>query len=124
MNNINVQNKVEWICRDNKHLLDEPELKEIINEWSASLNGSSVQSSIALAKEEASREGGKKYLTDDKGNKSLMRLMSFIALISAMLISAVILILDMISLHSVSLVSLFIFGAFAPKALQKFAETK
>ncbi|MDZ7766923.1 MAG: hypothetical protein U5K00_21325 [Melioribacteraceae bacterium] len=66
----------------------------------------------------------KTYLSDDKGNKSLMRLMSFIALISAMIISAVILILDMISLHSVSLVSLFIFGAFAPKALQKFAEVK
>lgn len=66
----------------------------------------------------------KKFLSDDNGNKSSMRLMSFISLFSAIIISAVILILDMISLHSVSLVSLFIFGAFAPKALQKFAEVK
>jgi len=66
----------------------------------------------------------KTYLSDDNGNKSSMRLMSFIALVAALLISGLLLFLDRITPESVTLVSLFIFGAFAPKALQKFAETK
>lgn len=66
----------------------------------------------------------KTYLSDDRGNKSSMRLMSFIALIAALIISGFLLFLDRLTPESVTLVSLFIFGAFAPKALQKFAETK
>ncbi|WKZ71117.1 MAG: hypothetical protein QY331_07615 [Melioribacteraceae bacterium] len=66
----------------------------------------------------------KTFLSDDKGNKSSMRLMSFIALIAALTISGLLLFLDRITPESVTLVSLFIFGAFAPKALQKFAEVK
>ncbi len=71
-----------------------------------------------------SNHSDKKYLSDDNGNKSSMRLMSFIALFASLIISGLLLFLDRITPESVTLVSLFIFGAFAPKALQKFAEVK
>lgn len=64
------------------------------------------------------------FMSDDNGNFSSMRLMSFISLIAALIISGFLLFLDRLTPQSVTLVSLFIFGAFAPKALQKFAETK
>lgn len=72
----------------------------------------------------ADPQHSKRFLSDDKGNKSSMRLMSFIALIAALVISGLLLFLDRITPESVTLVSLFIFGAFAPKALQKFAEVR
>ena len=66
----------------------------------------------------------KKLLSDDKGNPSSMRLMSFLALCIAGLLA-----LSMVmgwgsteGNKQTELVLYFLIAAFAPKAIQKFAE--
>ena len=59
------------------------------------------------------------WLQDDKGNKSSMRLMSFISLGVAIVLTAASLSIDNVRQD---LVLFFLTGAFAPKAFQKFAE--
>ena len=64
------------------------------------------------------------YLEDDKGNPSSMRLMSMLALIIAAAL-AFVQEFELGSAESKSeLVLYFLVAAFAPKAVQKFAEGK
>ena len=64
------------------------------------------------------------YLDDDKGNPSSMRLMSMLALIVAAGL-AFVEVFEWGSAESKSeLVLYFLVAAFAPKAIQKFAESK
>ncbi len=72
------------------------------------------------------------FLTDNQGHKSSIRLMSFFALITAIIFGS----LSLINAHKssntnnnssssdVNMTFIFLVAAFAPKALQKFAETK
>ena len=65
------------------------------------------------------------FFEDDKGNLSSMRLMSFIALIAAIIFGVLtILIKDVNSGNGIYITFGFLLAAFAPKALQKFAEIK
>ena len=62
------------------------------------------------------------YLEEDNGNKSSIRLMSFIALGAAIVIALVGLWLD--KPLATSFVEAFLAAAFIPKAVQKFGEQK
>ena len=66
----------------------------------------------------------KQFLSDDDGNPSSMRLMSMLSLVVAALLAAV----EVMGWGSgdgnTELVLYFLLGAFAPKAIQKFAERK
>lgn len=66
----------------------------------------------------------KQFFSDDDGNPSSMRLMSMLSLIVAALLAAV----EVMGWGSgdgnAELVLYFLLGAFAPKAVQKFAERK
>ena len=68
--------------------------------------------------------GRKKYLTDNEGNPSSMRLMSMLALI----VAGVLAFTEAFGWGSgeskTELVLYFLVAAFAPKAVQKFAEGK
>lgn len=65
---------------------------------------------------------GKKFMTDDQGNPSSMRLMSMLAF----LVAAALAFVEAFGLGSgegkTELVLYFLVAAFAPKAVQKFAE--
>ena len=63
-----------------------------------------------------------KFLHDDEGNPSSMRLMSIISLLSAIGLAVLPVITDAASQDTVVLY--FLTAAFAPKAIQKFAEQK
>jgi hypothetical protein len=69
------------------------------------------------------------FLNDHQGNPSSMRLMSVVALIAS-IIFGLITIQDAVSaepsknLNGLYITVAFLLGAFAPKALQKFAESK
>lgn len=63
------------------------------------------------------------YFEEDSGKKSSMRLMSFVALISA-IVFGFLTILQPGGGQGVYITFGFLLAAFAPKALQKFAETK
>ena len=69
-------------------------------------------------------EASKSYMTDDQGNPSSMRLMSLLALIIAGALAGV----EVVGWGSEgdqsNLVLYFLVAAFAPKAIQKFAENK
>lgn len=65
------------------------------------------------------------YLTETNGKPSAMRMMSFLCLLVAVLCAAVILLSDgpeSIRSPDVYVFSAFLLAAFAPKAIQKFAE--
>ncbi len=70
----------------------------------------------------AANGAGKRYMTDDRGNPSSMRLMSMLAL----RVAAVLALVEAFGLGSgeskTELVLYFLVAAFAPKAVQKFAE--
>ena len=62
-------------------------------------------------------------LTDDRGKRSMMRLMSFIALIASIWFAWMTLIdSNSMSNEGVYITTAFLLAAFAPKALQKFIE--
>ena len=65
---------------------------------------------------------GKSYMTDDQGNPSSMRLMSMLALAIAGGLACVEVFGWGSSDGRTELVLYFLIAAFAPKALQKFAE--
>lgn len=68
---------------------------------------------------------GHGYLNDDHGHPSSMRLMSMIALIAAITFGLITLLHDKANdVNGLYLTALFLIAAFAPKALQKFAEAK
>ncbi len=63
-------------------------------------------------------------LTDDNGNISSMRIMSFMALIAAIVFGALTINMGAGTDQGVYITFGFLLAAFAPKALQKFAEIK
>ena len=67
---------------------------------------------------------GKRYLTDDQGNPSSMRLMSMLALLVAGGLAFTEAFGWGAGNGKTELVLYFLVAAFAPKAVQKFAETK
>ncbi len=65
------------------------------------------------------------YLTDDQGHPSSMRLMSMVALIAAIAFGLITLLhASANDENGLYLTASFLVAAFAPKALQKFAESK
>ena len=65
------------------------------------------------------------YLTDDQGHPSSMRLMSMVALIGAIMFGLITLLHGSANdENGLYLTAAFLLAAFAPKALQKFAEAK
>lgn len=65
------------------------------------------------------------YLTDDQGHPSSMRMMSMVALIAAIVFGLITVLLGRANdQNGLYLTALFLVAAFAPKALQKFAEAK
>ena len=64
------------------------------------------------------------YFEEEEGVKSSMRLMSFISLLTAIVISIISVINNQLDSNILILISSFIVGAFAPKSVQKFAENK
>jgi len=65
------------------------------------------------------------FFEEDNGKISSMRLMSFIALIAAIIFGFLtILLKDGNASNGIYITFGFLLAAFAPKALQKFAETK
>ncbi len=66
-----------------------------------------------------------KIFEEDNGNVSSIRLMSFTALIAAIIFGFLtILVKDVNASNGIYITFGFLLAAFAPKALQKFAETK
>ena len=65
------------------------------------------------------RSKNKGFFTDDQGNPSSMRLMSFLALLFAAALAVIEVRSDA---GKAELVLYFLVAAFAPKAVQKFAE--
>ena len=72
----------------------------------------------------AAQPAGKNWLTDDQGSPSSMRLMSMLALLIAGGLACVEVFGWGAKSGSTELVLYFLVAAFAPKAVQKFAETK
>lgn len=67
----------------------------------------------------------KGFLDEAPGQQSSIRVMSFIALIASIAFGLITLLHQKAnSENGLYLTSFFLIGAFAPKALQKFAETK
>ena len=64
------------------------------------------------------------FFDEDNGNKSSMRLMSFTALIAAIMFGALTTLGVGEGQEGIYITIAFLLAAFAPKALQKFAETK
>lgn len=77
---------------------------------------------MSETKKSAANDAGKGYMTDDQGNPSSMRLMSMLAF----LVAAALALVEAFGLGSgeskTELVLYFLVAAFAPKAVQKFAE--
>ena len=57
-----------------------------------------------------------------EGVKSSMRLMCFIALITGILLSFFIIWQKQLDVNSITLITIWVVAAFAPKAVQKYAE--
>lgn len=65
------------------------------------------------------------YFKEDNGNKSWMRAMCFVALLTAVLCAMVTLLVESASsVNGIYLTIIFVVAAFAPKSVQKFAEQK
>lgn len=66
------------------------------------------------------------YLEDDQGNPSSMRLMSVLALIASIVFGLLTILHPVASkgINGLYITIAFLLAAFAPKALQKFAEGK
>lgn len=66
----------------------------------------------------------KKFFEDNTGNKSSMRLMSMMALVTAIILSILVALGDAQSKDTLLIIATFLTAAFAPKTVQKFAENK
>ena len=67
------------------------------------------------------------FFSEDNGNKSSMRLMSFVALIAAIIFGGLTILTDSDKSNNTDGIYItfgFLLAAFAPKAVQKFAEEK
>ena len=64
------------------------------------------------------------YLEDDNGNRSEMRLMCLISLTAAIAFGGMTLILKDVGPNGLYITFAFLLGAFCPKYLQKFIESK
>lgn len=64
------------------------------------------------------------FLQEDNGNYSTIRLMSFIALISAIVFGGYTVTHKEVETAGINITFSFLVAAFAPKAVQKFAEEK
>ena len=64
------------------------------------------------------------YLNDDNGSHSSMRLMSMMSLLTAILFGGYIIVFKISDPNAIYIFTGFLLGAFAPKVVQKFAETK
>ncbi len=66
------------------------------------------------------------YFQEDNGNLSSMRLMSFVALLAIICFGLLTILLDVskVNASGIYITFGFLIAAFAPKTLQKFAETK
>jgi membrane protein YdbS with pleckstrin-like domain len=69
------------------------------------------------------------FLKESNGKSSIMRLMSFLSLLWAFLLSFVVIAGSFyfnanVSYGALVIVGFFVVGAFAPKAIQRFAENK
>jgi len=66
------------------------------------------------------------FFQEDNGNLSSMRLMSFVALLASICFGLLTVLLDSndVNASGIYITFGFLIAAFAPKALQKFAETK
>jgi hypothetical protein len=62
------------------------------------------------------------YFEESEGVKSSMRLNSFIALWASIALSLFALATKQLDVNVLGLITVFLVGAFAPKAVQKFAE--
>lgn len=62
------------------------------------------------------------FFETSPGNKSSMRLYSFISLLTAVFLSTYATITNQLDINLISLITVFIVGCFAPKAIQKYAE--
>lgn len=87
----------------------------------SSLANISSQNSNAIA---PSQENPVGFMQEDNGNYSSMRLMSLIALISAITFGGLALAKPEVKDVGINLTFSFLVAAFAPKSVQKFAETK
>ncbi len=70
----------------------------------------------------STQNNNKRFLSDDQGNPSSMRLMSMLALIVAAFLAIIEIFGWGSSESKTELVLYFLVAAFAPKAVQKFAE--
>ena len=70
------------------------------------------------------KTGGKGWFADDQGNPSSMRLMSMLALLVAACLAFIEALGWGAGTGKTELVLYFLVAAFAPKAVQKFAETR
>ena len=72
-----------------------------------------------------SNKGETGYLTDHSGQPSSMRLMSIVALLAAIAFGLIVMFYAKADdANGLYLTTSFLIAAFAPKALQKFAESK
>ena len=62
------------------------------------------------------------YFEEAEGVKSSMRLMCFIALVTGILLSFFIIWQKQLDVNSITLITIWVVAAFAPKAVQKYAE--
>ncbi|WP_133512961.1 hypothetical protein [Candidatus Thiosymbion oneisti] len=76
-----------------------------------------------IQKSDANQKRG--FLEDDCGKQSSMRLMSIIALVASIAFGSITMLSDEDSdKNDLYIVTVFLIAAFAPKAVQKFAEAK
>lgn len=87
----------------------------------SSLANTSLQNTNTVA---SSREKSVGFLDENNGNPSSMRLMSLIALISAIAFGGFTLLKPEVKDVGINLTFSFLVAAFAPKAVQKFAENR
>jgi hypothetical protein len=91
------------------------------------MNGNTVTPASASTPTQGQGSGGVGYFQEDNGNYSSMRLMSMVALIAAILFG----LLTVLGVggstnagNGIYITFGFLVSAFAPKAVQKFAEQK
>jgi hypothetical protein len=64
------------------------------------------------------------FLQEDNGNNSMMRLMSVVCLLAALAVSGIMVLKSDPGFNGLYIFTTYMIAAFAPKAVQKFAEQK